>query len=100
MTKGKMANSEKVSSVVPVDDLQEKTAGDSSYRRSGGARAMDASKPTMKVSKKHSEKHSATKEKKRTSQADPRGRTGEAPPVPPPPRPTPTSWLALTASGR
>ncbi len=87
---GKMANSGKLSSVVPVDDLQEKTAGDSSYRHSGGARAMDVSKPTMKVSKKHSEKHSAAKEKKHTSQAAPRGRTGEAPHVPPPAAAAPT----------
>jgi len=91
---GKMANSGKLNSVVPVDDLQEKTAGDSSYRHSGGARAMDVSKPTMKVSKKHSEKHSekhsAAKEKKHTSQAAPRGRTGEAPHVPPPAAAAPT----------
>jgi hypothetical protein len=100
---GKMANSEKVSSVVPVDDLQEKTAGDSSYRRSGGARAMDVSKPTMKVSK--STARSTAPRRRRSARPK---QTLEAGPEklhlfrrpPPPPRPTPTSWLALTASGR
>src|SRR5260370_34997034 len=59
---------------------------------------MDVLKPTMKVSKKHSEKHSAAKEKKHTSQAAPRGRTGEAPHVPPPAAAPPTDPYRVAGS--
>jgi hypothetical protein len=73
-------------SIVPGEDSQEKTAGDSSYKRPGEPGHPEVSKQASPVSKKHS----AAKEKKLKTQVAPRGRTGEAPPVPPPAAAAPT----------